>query len=527
MQATTVLRTSHPEPSGLRNPKVRKALAFSIAAAAVGTALGSIGYTPDPVLGSFLGAGAGFLCGAIIGAFADWRVGLGLLVFFLLGEDSLRKAVPGSPYTISLGKDFLIAACYLCYAFRPQLRQPLRRADNLEKYGIYLPILLWFGFVILQAANPALPNILVGISGIRTWVLYFPMMFLMSNFFRTGRAADDFLRAITYLAIPIFIITLLQNSFYDSMPVFLRETAFRKVRTLESGGEVRYNESIFATPTLLALVCVFQLCLSIGLLKMHRPQRQRVWLWLSGYCAVMSAHLSGIRTGLLFCAIAVLTCLPLMLYRFERRQGHPVRRRSGLFLGGVLGLIMGALLVSQMHGNRAEAFWTSIQPSLVEERMEFAIDATDEFGGGLMGNGTGSAGKSGRVMTLLGQPSPGNEAVEWGTSLIRFSFGVVGLWLGAILGLWAFFGLLRAALKNRDAPFAPVRYALWIYIGAQISWYLFKAYPVLENGTMGVLYWTSAGLIIGLRRLDERALPEPRSPLQPLSTLAGGAPPRW
>ncbi|MBZ0137580.1 MAG: hypothetical protein K8I27_14535 [Planctomycetes bacterium] len=501
----------NPQPrSGLSNPKVRKALAFSIAAAVAGTLLGYVGYSADPVLGSFLGAGFGFLGGAILGAFADWRVGLGMLVFVLLGEDSLRKAVPNSPYWISLGKDFLVAACYLCYAFRPQLRRPLRGADNLEKYGVYLPILLWFGFVVLQAANPALPNILVGISGIRTWVLYFPMMVLMSNFFRTGKAADEFLRAIAYLAIPIFVVTMLQNSFYEDMPVFLRETAFRKVRTLESGGEVRYNESIFATPTLLALVCVFQLCLSIGLLKMRRPAGQRALLWISGYCAVMSAHLSGIRTGLLFCAIAVLTCLPLMLYRVEKRAGQAPRKRAGLFFGGVLGLLLGALLISQMEGNRAEAFWTSIQPELVEQRMDSAIAVTDDFGGGLLGNGTGSAGKSSRVMTLLGQPAPGNEAVEWGTALIRYSYGVIGMWLGAFLGLWALFGLLRVALRNRDGPFATVRYALWIYIGAQLSWYLFKAYPVLENGTMGVLYWTSAGLIIGLRRLDELQVSEDR-----------------
>lgn len=508
MQATAVLRNPPPEPVGLRNPKVRKALAFSVAAATVGTLLGAVSYTQDPILGSFLGAGAGFLSGAIIGAFADWRVGLGLLVFVLLGEDSLRKAVPNSPYWISLGKDFLIAACYLSYAFRPQLRKPLRRSDNQEKYGVYMPILLWFGFVVLQAANPALPNILVGISGIRTWILCFPMMILMSNFFRTSKSADDFLRAITYLAIPIFIVTMLQNSFYEDLPFFLRETAFRKVRTLEAGGEVRYNESIFASPTLLALVCVFQLCLAIGLLKMKRARRQRVLLWVSGYCAVMSAHLSGIRTGLLFCAIAVLTCLPLMLYRFERRAAKPRVRRSGLFFGGVLGLMLGALLVSQMTGNRAEAFWTSIQPEIVEQRMEVAIEVTDDFGGGLLGNGTGSAGKSGRVMNLLGQPSPSNEYVEWGTALVRYSFGVIGMWLGALFGLWALFGLLRIVMRNREGPFATVRYALWIYLGAQLSWYLFKAYPVLENGTMGVLFWSSAGLIIGLRRLDEIEAPE-------------------
>ena len=495
-----------PQQHGPKDRRLRSALGFSIGAAVLGIGVGMLLYQGDPIMGSALGAGAGFLCGAIVGALLDWRVGLALLVFMLIGEDSLRKAVPGSPYYISLGKDFLIVACYLSYAFRPQLRVPLRRADNLEKWGVYLPICLWMAFVVLQAANPALPNLLVGISGIRTWLLFFPMMVLMSNFFRTHESADAFLRALTYLAIPVFIVTFLQNSFYESMPLFLRDTAFIKVRTLEAGGELRYNESIFATPTLLALVCVYQLCLSIGLLKIPRPLPQRFWLWVSGYCAVASAHLSGIRTGLMFCAIAVLTCIPLILYRQETTLGV-ARRRPGLVLGGVLGLLIGSVLVANMHGNRAEAFWTSIQPSIGEERMEVAIDVTDHFGGGMLGNGTGSAGKSGRVMNLLGEASPGNEAVEWGTALIRYSFGVIGIWLGGFLGLWAFFGLLRVALKLPRARFATVRYVLWIYIGAQLSWYLFKAYPVLENGTMGVLFWSSAGLIIGLRRLDEIPAP--------------------
>lgn len=509
MQATAVIRPIQFEPRGLRNPRLRRALAISAGVALIGTVIGALLWSGDPLLGSALGAGAGFLLGSIFAAFADWRIGLALLVVVLLGEDSLRKAVPNSPYWISLGKDLLIAACYLCYAFRPDLRRSLRPANSLEKWGVYVPILIWMSFVVLQAANPALPHLLVGISGIRTWLVYFPMMILMSNFFRHSDSADAFLRAMAYLAMPIFLLTMLQNSFYDDLPPFLRESAFRKIRTLESGGEVRYNESIFATPTLLALASVYQLCLVIGLLKIRRAGKQRILLWVSGYCAIMTAHLSGIRTGLSFCAIAVFTCMPLITYRFERRLGVPRNPRPGLILGGVIGLLAGAILVGFMTGNRAEAFWTSIQPEIVEQRMSVAIAVTDDFGGGLLGNGTGSAGKSSRVMNLFGQPATGNENVEWGTALVRYCFGEIGMWFGAFLGLWALFGLFRIATGQREARFAPIRYTLWIYIGAQLSWFLFKAYPVLENGTMGVLYWSSAGLILGLKRLDEKELAPP------------------
>lgn len=506
MQVTTYAPGQVTDSGDARRKRFRTARNVSIGASLIGTLLGAVAMNNDPLLGSSLGAGVGFLIGAIFGAFTDWRVGLMLLVVLLIGEDSLRKAVPGTPYTISLGKDLVLAACYLSYVFRVRLRQPVRSADNLEKSGVFLPILLWVGFVVLQAANPAVPHILVGISGIRTWIVYFPMIVLMSNFFRDKDAAHRFFRLLSYLAIPVFVVTFLQNSYFNLMPSFLKDAASIKTRFLESGGIVRYNESIFASPTLLALVSVFHICLVIGLLKSERNRKHRILLWVSGYCAVMSAHLSGIRTGLMFCAIAVLCALPLILYRYETREDGKKIKRPGLITGGVMGLIFGGILVGMMHGNRAEAFWTSISIDLVNERMDYAIDATNAWGGGLMGNGTGSAGKSGRIMTLFGQPPAGNESVEWGTALVRYSFGTVGLILGAILGLWAFFGLLRCALLNREAHFGPMRYMLWIYIGAQLSWFLFKAYPVLENGTMGVLFWTSAGLIIGLRHLDELQL---------------------
>src|SRR5690606_34908163 len=160
--------------------------------------------------------------------------------------------------------------------------------------------------VVAQAFNPRVPHWLVGISGIRTWLVFVPLIVLLANTFRTSESAERVLRWIAYLAMPLFAVALLQNLFYDDLPAFLADSAFAKFRSLESGEFVRYNESIFASPTLYALACVYQLCLVVGLLKVHRPPGQRVLLWISGYCAVMGAHLSGVRTGLLFAGVAVL-----------------------------------------------------------------------------------------------------------------------------------------------------------------------------------------------------------------------------
>jgi hypothetical protein len=86
---------------------------------------------------------------------------------------------------------------------------------------------------------------------------------------------------------------------------------------------------------------------------------------------------------------------------------------------------------------------------------------------------------------------------------VKYSFGETGLWAGGILLGWMLLGLFALAWRNRRGRFAPVRFALWVYLCAQMGWFLFKAYPVMENGTMTMLFWGSAGLLMALSRLDE------------------------
>ena len=88
--------------------------------------------------------------------------------------------------------------------------------------------------------------------------------------------------------------------------------------------------------------------------------------------------------------------------------------------------------------------------------------------------------------------------------LVRYSFGPVGSWLGAILLAWLMLALFVIAWCNRTGRFAALRFTLWVYLAAQMGWFIFKAYPVMENGTMVIMFWTTAGLVLGLARLDEQ-----------------------
>jgi hypothetical protein len=203
---------------------------------------------------------------------------------------------------------------------------------------------------------------------------------------------------------------------------------------------------------------------------------------------------------------------------FARVYVHPrpgggvePRHRGGLLAGGVLGLMLGAALVGTMGAARTTALWTALSPAIVQERVDYAVAAPMSIESGLIGHGTGTAGASGRVMTLLGQPSASAEWVEWGTALIRYSFGEIGVVIGAITLIWLFFGLFALAFENRAMRFAPLRFALWVYLCGHMAWYLLKAFPILENGTMCLVFWSCVGALMGFARLDREAAARVRS----------------
>ncbi|MDC1142944.1 hypothetical protein OAU50_07615 [Planctomycetota bacterium] len=507
----TVAFDNTPAPSEIRPIQdVRPVNARRLIIGAILTSLfgAFLGYTlqPDNAEVSVpLGFGAGFVFISTLIALADWRRGLVLFAVIVLAEDSLRKGLPNAPGWINVAKDIVAFGCYLSYFFGKARASRLRLAnDHVSK--ILLPIGIWVFFVFLQMFNPGVSHPLVAISGLRTWVVYMPMMFLGAELIRDWRQVEKGIALVVYFA-PVFLaVAMIQNWYGDSLPAWLGQGVFGAQRNLEGGGWLGYNESVFATPTLYAVVCVLQVCLAIGLLKIGVDSRgRRRWLWISAYCGIAGAYISGVRTGLTLVILAIICMAPLLGQKIGYLTANRTYRRGGLFKGGVVGLLMGAVLVSTMGALRMKAFVTSFSLGIVGERVDLGVDAVGYASQGFLGKGAGMAGASGRVMTLLGEPTASAEWVEWGGAVISYSFGTFGVVFGVLVLLWCFAGMGSLALENRDMRLAPLRLGLYVYLGAQMSWYILKAFPVLENGTMSLIFWISIGALMGMSRLDRIA----------------------
>src|SRR5204863_7433080 len=137
---------------------------ITLTAAGFGALIGSGGLGPfpsNPLLNAAIGAGAVFLLATVFISLLDWRQGMMLLLVIVLAEDTLRKSLPDAPYWINLGKDFVVAACYLSFLFRRHSDNPQVRLPQRAKGLIIMPLAIWAGFVILECFNPGVTHMLI------------------------------------------------------------------------------------------------------------------------------------------------------------------------------------------------------------------------------------------------------------------------------------------------------------------------------------------------------------------------------
>ncbi|MGB0564886.1 MAG: hypothetical protein ACPGVO_24285, partial [Spirulinaceae cyanobacterium] len=136
------------------------------------------------------------LAGAIIAvalywSFQDWRRAVKAVFFILVFDGAVRKwLLPQASEFIYFFKDFVLFGAYLRYFFYPPPgdRFPIR--NNL----VTIAILIASGWCIFQAFNPYLGSPIVGLLGIRSYLFYIPLIWMIPSLFRSEEELYTFLR---------------------------------------------------------------------------------------------------------------------------------------------------------------------------------------------------------------------------------------------------------------------------------------------------------------------------------------------
>src|SRR5262244_1681223 len=97
----------------------------------------------------------------VVSMLTSWRRGVYIFFAWLLFEDFARKYL-GNNMAIYFAKDFLVAIVYLSFfiAWRRKQLQSFR-----PPFLVPLMIMVWFG--VLQIFNPASPNYIYGLLGMK------------------------------------------------------------------------------------------------------------------------------------------------------------------------------------------------------------------------------------------------------------------------------------------------------------------------------------------------------------------------
>jgi len=400
-----------------------------------------------------------------------------------------------------LAKDILYVLPLLLAVFllRPQVLQRAPIAPWLT-----LTLLLLAAVVILQCLNPGVVNAGMAVIGLKVWLLYIPLAYIVAGALETRQDIVGLLRAIVVVA-PIPCIVglaqwgLAENYGYREIMIdFYGEAAqgaTQNFTQFDLGGTIRRIPSTFSNAPSYFVYTLVAITAALALQALDPKAGWRLFARLVIVLAFFAAFLSGMRAAFVFA--------PLLIIIYSLLGGRLGGAVAGLLL--VAGLAGGFIYIT---GFDADEIFAGVSEHT--GRYEASGFAWTQFSYALewspLGHGTGTNTVSARygadeVQQIGAQASLGSFEVQY--AKVVHELGLFGLvpFLLMVGGLaWhALAGTLRMRDQQlRRAHAAMAAFVLIIFI------YFFKAW-VIDVDPANVFFWIYVGLLYRLSAMDKIA----------------------
>ncbi|MGB7441349.1 MAG: hypothetical protein WA919_09805 [Coleofasciculaceae cyanobacterium] len=421
----------------------------------------------------------------------NWRHSVKALLFILVIEGALRKWVlPQASDMIYFLKDLVLLGAYLkYYAFSDSERKIPVKSDLLK-----ILIFLVTGWCSFQAFNPSLGSPIVGIFGLKAYLFYIPLMWMLPNLFTSEEELRQFVRSYLLLVIPIGILGIVQYFSPISSPI--NAYAPGEVDSVAAfNGHVRITGT-FSYIGGYAIYLIVSFALLIPLLSINQPKWWRLATIAELLLVTVNSFMSGSR-GVVFAEV-------LFLLGYLAAQGF-TRPASTIRL--VKQFLLPVIVVSL-----AASIW--FQPAIdnfvlratsnsdVSGRITNSFSSPLEFAQykGLDGYGIGSTLPGGRALRSAFKLPPAEVIPVYFESemgRITLEIGPIGflLWYGLrvslLVALWLVFWQLKRPFLRQLALTAFLIHL--IQFNGQL----------IVNHTVLVYYWFLSGFIFLLPRLEQ------------------------
>lgn len=425
----------------------------------------------------------------------NWRHTVKVVLFLVVFEGVLRKWVlPQASDLIYFLKDFVLLGAYLRYYFGSEPKYPLRLG------GIAIALFMTIGWCLFHAFNPSLGSPIIGLFGLKIYLFYIPLIWMLPALFQSQEELYRFLRNYLLLTIPVCLLAVAQFFSPPSSAINVYAGGQEADAVFHGVGAVRVTGTFsYLSGYSVYLSTCFSLL--IPLLTLKQP---RLWRWLTlieALLVVGTSFMTGAR-GLLFFEI-----LFAVAYACVLGLTQPVTAtRAAKQL--VLPIILLLAVVPRFFSKAIEAFSYRVATASSSENFldriffAFAEPMQAMQFKGFDGYGTGATHPAvsalRRAFNLpLGEVPPPSE-VETGRIVLEIGpLGFLfwyGLRLVLIFCLWQVFWKLKNPFLRQLALVA------FLFQTINITGHL------VFNHTFAVYYWFFSGFIFLLPELENRQL---------------------
>ena len=434
----------------------------------------------------------------------NWRNLVIAALVLLVFEGVLRKWVlPQASDSVYFLKDFILLAAYFNYYSKSKIF-PIFINRNFNQAFTKI-IFLIFGLCLVQAFNPSLGSVLIGFFGIKNYLFYVPLIWMLTNIFFTKKDLYKFLRIYLLITIPVCILAIVQFfSPVDSpINVYAGGGGVETIATFGGGGEEGAARVTGTFPYIsgLGIYLVASFSLLIPLLTLSQP---RIWQLLNIteiLLVTATSFMTGSRAVVLFEILYIAGYLAILLfnrpYIFSRAFKRFFIPALVTFLAISLFFSRSVNLFTERSVQNEEEGYTRVLSPLIEPwLLPLRIEG---YGTGASHQATPKIRALLNISPLDVNAPPGND----GSSVkVMLDLGPIGLLLWDGLRLYLIFCSWHLFKQLKD-PFL---------IQLALSNFLFQTLQftssLVSNPTFSLYYWFFAGFIFLLPELEQREYPQ-------------------
>jgi hypothetical protein len=423
-----------------------------------------------------------------------WQRLIWAVMFLVVCEGVIRKLVPPLQAQIYLLKDGMLVAAYIGFI---SSRLPTG-IHSRAMAGLSTLLLLSLAYFGIELFNPNSPSILLSIVGLKNYLLYPPLAFILPYMFSSSQDLERKLRKYAIIMIPFAGLGLLQFTLgadhWLNGYVSYDEENVRNIAMFGVGDVKVRTTGTFSYPGGYTTFLTVMLYLGIGLVASKNWRFSgNLWPWTLVVVTVAAIFTTGSRAPI----YAPVLTAPVVLYIWSSRGIMSV----GNVVKVGIACICISIIVALIAPEAIEAYQHRAEHS-GDNAIDRMLSPLIEAYGALTESpiiGAGMASTHGSAVTIMGTLDywwlDGKFFEQEGARVLQET-GVIGFILVYAARIWLLAKAITLGVRFRTPLYA----AMAGVIAGFFAQYLFLI--VINNPTGGIYYWSAAGLLFAMYRLE-------------------------